>query len=92
MIEGALHVVRLTDSVSEPRYGVGFAGYQVAPSGTMKMREFVGEKALRDYLTRQVRVRLDVANVALRDLSEKGNAGIERVQLPFNELADLGLK
>lgn len=91
-IEGALHLVRLNASLSEPKYGIGFASYQLAASGNMKMREVVGAPALRDYLTKRIRIQPEIADMAARELLEKGNAGIERVQLSVKELVDLGLK
>ena len=89
-MEGALHLLKLNDNQATPKYGVGFATYQTG--GAMKMKEFVGETALRDYLTKRIHVHSDIAEHALRELLAKETADVPHVQLSDAELVNLGLK
>lgn len=84
--EGTLHIVRV--SVAD-RYQIGFADY-ASPGGAMKMKEILGEQALRDFFT-SIGVQPNIAESALRGLRAEGSANVLNVVLPEAMLINLGL-
>jgi hypothetical protein len=50
-----------------------------------------GERMLREFLTGPVHAHADVVDAALKELHEKGNAGLYHVVLSDEELGKLGL-
>jgi hypothetical protein len=90
--EGSLHLVWMNRGTqSELQCNVMFADYR-SGGGTMKQRTVIGESALRRFLTGQVRAHSDHVDAALKELHEKGSAGVQNVLLSAEELRDLGLK
>ena len=78
--EGSLHLVWLNKgNSSEPKYSVAFADNQ--SGGAMKNRAFVGEDALRGFLTEQVGADSNSVDTALRELKEDGTASLHRIIL-----------
>ncbi|MGA9156217.1 MAG: hypothetical protein WB249_05455 [Candidatus Sulfotelmatobacter sp.] len=71
-------------------YQVGFAEY-TSPGGAMKMREIVGEQALKDFFT-SIGVQPNIAESAFRGLRTEGSASILSVVLPEEMLRMLGLQ
>src|SRR5689334_22624626 len=90
--EGTLHIVQVSKASPLPtldRYQVGFADY-ASPGGAMKMKEIVGEQALRDFFT-SIGMQPMIAESALRGLRAEGSASVLRVVLPEEMLISLGL-
>ncbi len=90
--QGTLHIVQVSKATPLPtmnRYQVGFADYS-SPGGAMKMKEILGEHALRDFLT-SIAVKPMVAESALRGLQTEGSASVLSVVLPEEMLIRLGL-
>jgi hypothetical protein len=90
--EGTLHIVlatRPTPPPAEARYQVGFADY-TSPGGAMKMKEIVGEHALRDLFT-SIGVQPRIAESAINGLRSEGSASLLSVILPEERLINLGL-
>jgi hypothetical protein len=90
--EGTLHIVQVSKPSHLPtldRYQVGFADY-ASPSGAIKMKEFVGDQALRDFFT-SIGVQPNIAESALLGLRTEGSASVLNVALPEEMLINLGL-
>ena len=88
--EGTLHVIRrktLIPAVS--RFQVGFADY-ASPGGAMKVRDLLGEQALRDFFS-SIGIQPRIAESALGGLQTEGSASVLNVVLSEEMLISLGL-
>jgi hypothetical protein len=90
--EGTLHVVQVSKATPLPtldRYQVGFADYK-SPGGAMKVKEIVGEMALRNFFT-SIGVKPMIVESVLRGLQTDRSASVLNVVLPEAMLISLGL-
>jgi hypothetical protein len=91
--EGTLHIVQLSRASALPTfdtYHVGFADY-ASTGGAMKMKEIVGERALRDFLS-SIGIQPNVVESALTGLRNERTASILSVALPEEMLLQMGLQ
>jgi hypothetical protein len=89
---GTLQIVCLDrEAQGEAKYSVGFADYAL-PRGIQKLKEIVGEEALRNYLTAEVKVHAEAIQMTMSSLKSGGSAEIFHVALTEEQLGSLGLK
>jgi hypothetical protein len=67
-----------------------FAPY-TGPGGALRTRSFVGRQALIDFLTRELHIDEQGLARAWDEISSKGTASIQHVQLNYYELVRSGL-
>ena len=71
-------------------YSVIYFPYS-GPGGAVPSRRIEGGENLKDFLEVKIRLRKDVVDSAVKELSESGNASVPNVQLRSQELKRLGL-
>ncbi len=88
---GSIDIIAFENSkgVVPNKYSVIYLPY--SGGGSVPSRQIEGGENLKEFLESKVRLRKDVVDSALKELSESGSASVPNVQLRAQELKRLGL-
>jgi hypothetical protein len=89
---GSIDIVAVENSrgVVPNTYSVIYFPY-LGPGGAVPSRRIEGGENLKDFLEVKIRLRKDVVDSAVKELSESGSASVPNLQLRSQELKRLGL-
>lgn len=92
LYSGSIHIVRTASSkgVAPGKYSIIYTPY-TGTGGAAPSVQFDETDAVREFLTRRIRIQPSIVEKSLSDLSSDGSTSIPNVQLGLGELRRLGL-